>query len=114
MMKRSSSETISRGEKAVIGGWYSSVGVKRLDGDLRVGVDADVGGDRHRFPGDGLSVQVGVGQGAGGGGGRVLPAGADAHDAALGFEPIAGPGRPQELRGLADGPHGLEAAKVAV
>src|SRR5262244_2720354 len=56
-MKRSSSETISRGEKLVIRGSQAS---QLLDGDVSVGVDADVGRDIHRLAHDRLSVEVRV------------------------------------------------------
>src|ERR1700680_1031816 len=60
MMKRSSSETISRGEKLVVFGPAGScVGGKAFEGDMFIGVHTDVGGDGHRLPGDGLGVHVG-------------------------------------------------------
>src|SRR5438309_2226399 len=59
--KRSSSETISRGVNSVI------VGSDRFHRQGGVGVDADIGGDRHGAPGDLLGGHFEVQQGAGGG-----------------------------------------------
>src|SRR5206468_12050153 len=53
-MKRSSSETISRGLKEVM---RRSV-VKFLDGDFVVGINADSGGDRHCSARDLLGVEL--------------------------------------------------------
>src|ERR1700730_15747825 len=98
MMKRSSSETISRGEKVVIfGPAGSDVGGKAFEGDMFIGVHTDVGGDGHRLLGDGLGVHVGFDKRAGGGEG-VVAAGADAHDARLGLEHVAGAGKNQAGR----------------
>src|SRR5258708_37543481 len=92
IMKRSSSETISRGEKLVIfGPAGSDVGGKAFEGDMFIGVHTDVGGDGHGLLGDGLGVHVGFEEGAGGGQ-RIVAAGADAHAAVLGLEHVAGPG----------------------
>src|SRR5206468_8076730 len=63
-MKRSSSETISRGEKSVIGPGQvgmlreraRSAAGQRLDRHIAVGIDADVGGDIERAAHDGLGV----------------------------------------------------------
>src|SRR6266700_2746754 len=103
MMKRSSSETISRGEKSVMalsggpcGGrmqWRCRLplprasALQRLDGDVAVGVDADVGRDVERAAHDRLGVERPVDQRAGGGE-RVVAAGANAHGAGLGLEHV--------------------------
>src|SRR5215467_8659368 len=55
-MKRSSSETISRGEKSVI----RLLRLQLFDRDVAVGVDADVGRDIHRLAHDRLGVEVAV------------------------------------------------------
>src|SRR4051812_13573795 len=100
-MKRSSSETISRGEKSVMsrflfrhsgarakpanpesifnaGGYWipgsrwraprndGSSSLQGLDRHVAVGVDADIGRDRHRLLDDRLGVHVGLDQRAGG------------------------------------------------
>src|SRR5262245_54557818 len=62
MMKRSSSETISRGEKSVM-----LLRRQRLDGQAAVGVDADVGRDAHGLAHDRLGVELAVDQRARGG-----------------------------------------------
>src|SRR5579862_8289998 len=60
-MKRSSSETISRGLNEVMRGSRRQL----FEGDFVVGVDADAGRDRHRAPGDRLGVEpVDADQGA--------------------------------------------------
>src|SRR5258708_12553487 len=88
MMKRSSSETISRGEKVVIfSPAGSNVGGKAFEGDMFVGVHTDVGGDGHGLAGDGLGVQVGFEEGAGAGK-RIVPTGTDPHDAILRLTPV--------------------------
>src|SRR6476661_8303782 len=74
-MKRSSSETISRGEKSVIcvlaqGRMRSQPGSARLDGfdhEVIVGVDADFGCDLHRRADDLIGVLIGGQQRARGG-----------------------------------------------
>src|SRR3546814_7372935 len=69
MMKRSSSETISRGVKkedsfsslttfAGSAMARSAAARQALDGDVLVGVDADVAGDLHGFARDRLGVQA--------------------------------------------------------
>src|SRR5262249_15112614 len=71
MMKRSSSETISRGEKVVIFGPAGSAGSgvcgKAFEGVMFIGVHTDVGGDGHGLAGNGLGGEVGFDEGAGGG-----------------------------------------------
>ena len=61
---------------------HEASGLQRLDGDVAVGVDANVGGDVERLAHDRLGVERPVGERAGGGE-RVVAAGADAHDAGL-------------------------------
>ena len=56
-MKRSSSETISRGENSVMG--RLTFGSQAFDDEVVVGVDADLGGDRHRPAHDRLGVEIG-------------------------------------------------------
>src|SRR5262249_46087471 len=53
-MKRSSSETISRGEKSVIRRLRSQL----FHRDVAVGVDADVGRDIHRLAYDRLGIEL--------------------------------------------------------
>src|ERR1700738_876192 len=104
-MKRSSSETISRGEKLVIGPGLvgmlrrqaRSAAGQRLDGHIAIGVDADVGGDIERAADDGLGILVGVDQRARGRQ-RVIAAGPDRHHAGFRLENVAGGGGgPREM-----------------
>src|SRR5579862_851362 len=98
MMKRSSSETISRGEKLLLGMMANSdFGGELFKGHVVVGVDADVGGDRHGLAGDGLRVEIAVDECARGGE-RVVAAGADAGDTAFGLEHVTGAGEHQARR----------------
>src|SRR5687767_3745310 len=89
-MKRSSSETISRGLKLAVsvmsgpsrlGPWVGRRAGPRsqaFQSDVVVGVDADVAGDLHRLARHRLGIQLGaLHEGAGGGQGEG-PAGADA------------------------------------
>src|SRR5262249_13476857 len=132
MMKRSSSETISRGEKSVMWRvrWFvrransmalpapaltppAPSGLQGFDRDVAVGGDADVGGDVERAAHDGLGVERSVDQRAGGRE-RVVAAGADAADAGLGFEHVAGAGEHQRYLLVGDDHHGFEPPQVAV
>ena len=62
---------------------------------------------------DRLGVERAVEQRAGGGE-RVVAAGADAHDAGLGLEHVAGAGEHQRDLRVGDDHHGLEPAQIAV
>src|SRR5471030_1686328 len=75
-MKRSSSETISRGENSVMVGF--ALGLQALDDEIVVGVDANLGGDPHRASHDRLGVEIG-GQKGPRCGQRVIAARADSH-----------------------------------
>src|SRR6185436_18438129 len=67
MMKRSSSETISRGEKVALRApCGSAVCNEALDGEIFIGEHTNVGGDGHCLAGDGLGVEVGFHKGPGG------------------------------------------------
>src|SRR3979411_2323893 len=80
----SSSEKISRGEKACP---ISSSELR--DDEFVVGEDADVGGDVHRLARDRLGVEaLDVDQGARRSQ-RIVAARADGDDAAFGLEPVA-------------------------
>src|SRR3954451_17313044 len=85
MMKRSSSETISRGVSAVM---WSALGLDGLERQLVIGEDADFGRDRHRPPRDLLGRQTLEIDQRPGGGQRVGSARADPDEAALGFQDI--------------------------
>src|SRR5450755_1170744 len=74
-MKRSSSETISRGEKSV--NLSTRLRLQGFDRDITVGVDADVCGDIERLAHDLFGVERAIEQRAGGGQ-CVIAAGADA------------------------------------
>src|ERR1700722_1967113 len=74
-MKRSSSETISRGEKSVISS-------EAFEHEIRVGIDADIGGDAHGAAHDFLAVELHRQQGASGGE-RVIAARSDRHRRAV-------------------------------
>src|SRR6185437_7260699 len=110
-MKRSSSETISRGENSFNAGTRS--GLQGFDGDIAVGVDADVGGNVERLLDDLLGAQRPVEQCARGGE-RVVAAGADAGDARFRLQHVAGAGQDQRYLLVGDDHHGFEPAQVAV
>src|SRR5712672_95708 len=158
-MKRSSSETISRGEKSVMSQILSWPGIavrrtaslrspvsrpstsclsyrrkedvdardkrghdgggairsclQSLDRHVAVGVDADIGRDRHRLLDDRLRVHIGVDQRAGGGE-RIVAARPDPHHAGLGLEHVAGAGQHQRHLLVGDDHHGFEPAQIAV
>src|SRR5471030_369975 len=76
-MKRSSSETISRGEKSVNLG--TRLRFQGFNGDIAVGVNANVGGDVERLAHDLLGVELAIEQRAGGGQ-RVIAARTDDGD----------------------------------
>src|SRR5215470_2767320 len=65
-MNRSSSETISRGVRAPAVGSAgassffagSAMVLQLFQNDVVIGVDADVGGNLHRLPGNGLGVEM--------------------------------------------------------
>ena len=79
-----------------------------------VGVDADLGGDPHRLAGDVLGREpVDVDQSPGRGQ-RVGAARADADQAVLGLEHVAGAGQHQGRLGVGHGHHRLEPAQIAV
>src|SRR5262245_53331294 len=113
MMKRSSSETISRGEKSVIGPHSLRLGRQRFDRHAAVGIDADVGGDRQGLAYDGFGVEIAVDERAGGGQ-RIIAAGADAHHASLRLQHVAGAGEHQRDVVVGDDHHRLEATQIAV
>src|SRR5262245_2000361 len=113
MMWRSSSETISRGEKLVIAVYALLACVERLDHNLVIGIDANLGGNGHRFPRDRLGVERAVEKSARGGE-SIGPARADPHHGVVGLEHVAGPGQNQALIGIGHDHHGLESAQIAV
>src|ERR1035437_9262597 len=84
-MKRSSSETISRGEKSVMAknfpGAARSFRGDRFEHEIGVGIDANPRCDFERAAGDRLGVETGIKQRAARGK-RIIAARADPHDAA--------------------------------
>ena len=88
-------------------------GCQLLDGDVAVGVDANVGGDVHGLAHDRLGIERPVEQRARGGE-RIIAARADAHDAGLRLEHVAGAGQHQRHLRIGDDHHGFEAAQIAV
>src|SRR3546814_16498993 len=69
-----------------------------FDGDVLVGVDADVAGDLHGFAGDRLCIQgIDVDQGARRRQ-RERPAGADSYEAVLRLQHVAVPGEKSDER----------------
>src|SRR6185437_8592874 len=64
--------------------------IEGLEGDVLVGIDADAGGDRHRPPDGRLGVHRGVVDEGARRGERVGAARADADDAVLRLEHVAG------------------------
>ena len=49
----------------------SPFAIHRLDDQIAVGIDADIGGDLEGAAGDGLGVEIGIGERAGGGEGVI-------------------------------------------
>src|SRR6185369_4822589 len=149
-MKRSSSETISRGLNAdaagaamtglgmlVMDGPDKITGVgeirkirargaqlvfspapvrflKSFDGNLVVGVDAEIGRDLERLPRNRLGVELGFGHHRARGGEREGAARADADELIRGLDDVAGAGQHQGNVFVGHRHHRLEPAKVAV
>src|SRR6056297_2655049 len=125
MMKRSSSETISRGVRSVMSwvsmDWEETMrrgrsGSCRADlfhREVAVGVDADVGGDGHGLAGDLLGGEVAVRQPARGGEG-VHAARADGGHVVLGLQHVARAGDDVKLVAVGDDEHRLELLQVLV
>ena len=81
---------------------------------LRVRVDADLAGNRHRLFGNRARVEIGVGGERLGGGERVGSARSDRDDAIVGLDQVA-VARQQERRGLVEhDEHRLEPAQDAI
>src|SRR5205814_890159 len=109
--QRSSSETISQREKSVTPNPVAPS--QLLDHDVAIGVDADVGRDRHGLAGDRLGVELAVEQSAGRRQ-RVIAAGPYSHRAAFRLEHVAGAGEHQRNLLVGDDHHGFEPPQVAV
>src|SRR5580704_14373562 len=107
MMKRSSSETISRGENSVMDN------SKLLQGDVAIGVDANIGGNVHGFAHDRLCVERPIEQSPRRREG-VIAARAYSHDAALRLEDVARAGENKRHLGIRHDHHGLEPAQIAI
>ena len=90
-----------------------SAGIEALHHDVAVGVDADLGGDRHRLRAIASASRSLVVERAGGGQ-RVVAAGADGGDVVLGLEHVAGAGDDVEVAAVGDDQHRLEVAQVLV
>ena len=91
----------------------SFAALKRLHHHVGVGVDANLGRDRHRLAGDLLRAKIGVKEGPGGGQ-REVAARADAGHSALRLQHVAGAGKNQRHLPVGDDHHGLEPPQVAV
>src|SRR5690606_9569401 len=110
----SSSAAISRGLSfcMVIPGVVrtgTASAVEFLDGELVVGVDADVGGDVQALLDDAARIQVGVVEQRARRGLRVAAAGADGHQAVLGLDDVAVAGDDQRTLAVGDQQQGLKA-----
>jgi len=68
--------------------------LQRLNGDIAVGIDADVGGNIERTAHDGLSVERPICECAGGGK-RIIAARTNADNAGFGLEHITSSGQHQ-------------------
>jgi len=90
-----------------------SAGFQRFQHHVFVGVDADVAGDLHRFAGDLFGRHIKIDEGAGSSQG-IGPARADADEAILGLDHIAGAGQDQRGLGIGHRHHGFETAQIAV
>ena len=86
---------------------------QRLNGDIAVGVDADVGGDVERAAHDRLGIERPIGQRPRGGQ-RIVAAGADADDAGFRLQHVAGAGEHQRHVLVGDDHHGFQPAQKAV
>src|SRR5438046_1554221 len=85
-----------------------------FEGDLVIGIDADLAGDRQRAARHGFGIDpVDLDQRAGRGE-RVAPARADADDAVLRFEHVAGARQDQRHLLVGDRHHRFEPAQIAV
>src|SRR5947209_18274351 len=106
MMKRSSSETISRGEKSVMNS-------KLLQGNVAIVVDANICGNVHGFAHDRLCIERPIEQSPRRREG-VIAARAYAHNAALGLEDVARAGENKRHLGIRHDHHGLQPAQIAI
>ena len=88
-------------------------GGQAFDNDVIVGVNADVRRDGHRFAGDLLGGEIRFEKGASGRE-RIISAGSDAHDMAVGFQNVAGAGENEGRVLVRDDHHRLQPAQVAV
>src|SRR5580704_10365273 len=111
-MKRSSSETISRGEKSLIYGLPSGA-FECLDGDVAICVNANVGRDVERTAHNRLGIEWSVNERAGGSE-RVIAARSDADNARLRLEHVAGAGQHQRYVLVGDNHHRFQAAQKAI
>src|SRR3984893_4026863 len=107
MMKRSSSDTISRGGNSVMD---SS---KLLQGDVAIGVDANIGGNVHGFAHDRLCVERPIEQSPRRRQG-VIAARPYSHDAALRLEDVARAGENKRHLGIRHDHHGFQPAQIAI
>ena len=107
-------EAIELGDDLARGQGAHARQLDRLEGQMRVGVDADVGRDRHRLAGDrlgghALDVEQRARRGE-----RERPARADADQAVVRLEHVAVAGEQQRDLGVGDRHHRLEPAQIAV
>src|ERR1043165_5156164 len=91
----SSSATISRGVRdertdAVDGGDWTMAMSELFNDDVRVGVDADFGGDGHRLQHDVAGAERAVADEGAGCGQGIGPARSDADDTVIRFDQVAG------------------------
>ncbi|CCB67868.1 protein of unknown function [Hyphomicrobium sp. MC1] len=87
--------------------------VEAFDDDVRIRIDANLGGNGHGLAGDGFGVERLVDQGARGGK-RIVAAGADPGDGVFGFQHVAGACQDEGRCGIGDDHHGFQAAQEAV
>src|SRR5258706_6268251 len=91
----------------------SSNSLQRFDRDAAVGVDANVGRNRHGFPDYRLGVHVSVDK-------RpcrrkgIIAAGSDPHDSILGLEHVAGARQHERDLSVGHQHHGFKAAEIAI
>src|SRR5207237_3887537 len=114
----SSSATISRGVNertavAVRSGKKIAIS-DFFDREIRVRINADVGGDGHRLGGNLLRVELTVPRQRSGRGKRKRPARSDRHDAIVGLDEIARPGQDERRALVGDDEHRLEAAEETI
>ena len=88
--------------------------LKFLDGEIRIGVDANLAGNSHGFHGEIFGIQLRMLQQGARAGQSVGTSGTDGHNAVVGFDYITVAGKNEGAFGVGDDQQGFEMAKGAI